>query len=78
MIDEIRKAELRSGLKAYVESITQPDRKAGANMYKCPLCGSGQHGGRGSDGAGVKLDYQRDVNIVIKKLEDAIASMTTT
>ena len=26
-----------------------------------------------SDGAGVKLDYQRDVNIVIKKLEDAIA-----
>lgn len=31
-----------------------------------------------ADGAGVKLDYQRDVNIVIKKLEDAIASMTTT
>lgn len=31
-----------------------------------------------SDGAGVKLDYQRDVNITIKKLEDAIASMTTT
>lgn len=31
-----------------------------------------------SDGAGLKLDYQRDVNIAIKKLEDAIASMTTT
>lgn len=31
-----------------------------------------------SDGAGVKLDYQRDVNIVTKKFEDAIASMTTT
>ena len=31
-----------------------------------------------ADGAGLKLDYQRDVNIVIKKLEDAIASMTTT
>lgn len=31
-----------------------------------------------SDGAGIKLDYQRDVNITIKKLEDAIASMTTT
>ena len=30
------------------------------------------------DGAGLKLDYQRDVNIAIKKLEDAIASMTTT
>ena len=31
-----------------------------------------------SDGAGLKLDYQRDVSIVIKNLEDAIASMTTT
>ncbi len=31
-----------------------------------------------SDGAGVKLEYQRDVNIVIKNLEDAIASMTAT
>ena len=31
-----------------------------------------------SDGAGVKLGYQRDVNIVIKNLEDAIASMTAT
>lgn len=30
------------------------------------------------DGAGVKLDYQRDVNIAIKNLEDAVASMTTT
>lgn len=28
------------------------------------------------DGAGVKLKYQRDVNIAIKKLEDAVASMT--
>lgn len=28
------------------------------------------------DGAGIKLDYQRDVNNAIKKLEDAIASMT--
>lgn len=31
-----------------------------------------------SDGAGIKLVYQRDVNIAIKKLEDAVASMTTT
>lgn len=31
-----------------------------------------------ADGAGLKLDYQRDANIVIKNLEDAIASMTTT
>ena len=31
-----------------------------------------------SDGAGIKLCYQRDVNLVVKNLEDAIASMTTT
>lgn len=31
-----------------------------------------------SDGAGIKLDYQRDVNLVVKNFEDAIASMTTT
>ena len=30
------------------------------------------------DGAGVKLEYQRDGNIAIKTLEDAIASMTAT
>ena len=30
-----------------------------------------------SDGAGVRLEYQRDVNLVVKNLEDAIASMTT-
>ena len=30
-----------------------------------------------SDGAGIRLGYQRDVNLVIKNLEDAIASMTT-
>ena len=29
-----------------------------------------------SDGAGVKLVYQRDVNIAIKRIEDAVASMT--
>lgn len=31
-----------------------------------------------ADGAGLKMGYQRDVNIVIKNLEDAIASMTAT
>ena len=31
-----------------------------------------------SDGAGVKLGYQRDVNLVVKNLEDAVASMTNT
>lgn len=28
------------------------------------------------DGAGVKLEYQRNVNIAIKRIEDAVASMT--
>jgi hypothetical protein len=28
------------------------------------------------DGAGVKLEYQRDVNLAIKRIEDAVASMT--
>lgn len=28
------------------------------------------------DGAGVRLDYQRDVNIAIKRIEDAVASIT--
>ena len=30
------------------------------------------------DGAGIRLGYQRDVNIAIKRIEDAVASMTTT
>lgn len=28
------------------------------------------------DGAGIQLEYQRDVNIAIKRIEDAVASMT--
>lgn len=51
MIDDCQKEELKTGLRSYVESITQPDRRAGRNMYKCPLCGSGNHGGRNSNGA---------------------------
>lgn len=42
--------ELKSRLPSYVLSVTTPDRKAGKNMYKCPLCGSGTHGAN-SDGA---------------------------
>lgn len=30
------------------------------------------------DSAGIRLEYQRDVNIAIKRIEDAVASMTTT
>lgn len=42
---------MKSGLTSYVQSITQADQRAGHNMYKCPLCGSGSNGGRNSDGA---------------------------
>lgn len=38
-------------LRDYVEKITERDTKAGSNMYKCPLCDSGKHGGRNSNGA---------------------------
>ena len=41
MIDDYKLEELKSGLTSYVQQITQPDRRAGHNMYKCPLCGSG-------------------------------------
>lgn len=51
MIDDYKLEELKSGLTSYVQQITQPDRRAGHNMYKCPLCGSGSGRGRNSDGA---------------------------
>jgi len=50
MISSSEMEELKSGLTSYVQSITQQDRRAGHNMYKCPLCGSGQAAGR-HDGA---------------------------
>lgn len=57
IIDDYQKEELKAGLRTYVESITQPDRRAGRNMYQCPLCGSGKHGGRDSDGAFSIFDH---------------------
>lgn len=42
---------LKGKLPEYVKSITEPDRRAGRYMYKCPLCGSGYNGGRNSNGA---------------------------
>ena len=50
-IDETTKKELRSKLPDYVSMITKPSKRAGKDMYVCPLCGSGSHGGRKSDGA---------------------------
>ena len=51
MIDDSVKEEIRPRLIEYVSQITKPDRKAGKNMFVCPLCGSGSHGERNSDGA---------------------------
>ena len=45
------KDELRSRLGEYVNQVTTPSRRAGKNMFVCPLCGSGSKGGRDSDGA---------------------------
>ena len=45
------KDELRSRLGDYVNQVTTPSRRAGKNMFVCPLCGSGSKGGRDSDGA---------------------------
>ena len=50
-LNDNEREELKSRLSSYVRSITTPDRKAGKNMYKCPLCGSGTHKGANSDGA---------------------------
>lgn len=58
-----------------VETPLTPDEIA---AYKAIIAYGPDTVVQASDGAGVKLDYQRDVNVVIKKLEDAIASMTTT
>lgn len=51
MINDSVKEELRPRLIEYVSQITTPSRKAGKNMFVCPLCGSGSHSGRNSDGA---------------------------
>lgn len=48
---ETAKAEIKGRLKDYVSQITEPDPRAGRNMYKCPLCGSGSGNSRSSNGA---------------------------
>lgn len=48
---ETAKEELKGRLAEYVERITEPDRRAGRGMYKCPLCGSGTGSSRNSNGA---------------------------
>lgn len=51
MMDKQQIEILKKNLKTYVLSITQPDKKAGQNMYICPLCGSGSKSGSSSTGA---------------------------
>ena len=61
-----------------IEPIETPLTPAEIAAYKALTAYAPDTVVQASDGAGVKLEYQRDVNIVIKKFEDAIASMTTT
>lgn len=61
-----------------IEPIETPLTPAEIAAYKALTAYAPDTVVQASDGAGVKLDYQRDVNIAIKNLEDAIASMTTT
>lgn len=62
-------------LAAPIETPLTPDEIA---AYKALIAYGPDTVVQASDGAGVKLKYQRDVNIAIKRIEDAVASMTTT
>ena len=68
-------AEQNVILAAPIETPLTPDEIA---AYKALSAYGPDTVVQASDGAGIKLDYQRDVNLVVKNLEDAIASMTTT
>ena len=68
-------AEQNATLATPIETPLTPDELA---AYKALTTYAPNTVVQAADGAGLKLDYQRDVNIVIKNLEDAIASMTTT
>lgn len=61
-----------------IEPIETPLAPAEIAAYKALTAYAPDTVVQASDGAGVKLEYQRDVNRVVKNLEDAIASMTTT
>ena len=61
-----------------IEPIETPLTPAEIAVYKALTTYAPNTMVQASDGAGAKLGYQRDANIVIKKLEDAIASMTAT
>lgn len=66
-------AEQNAILSTPIETPLTPDEIA---AYKALTAYGPDTVVQAGDGAGIKLGYQRDVNIAIKKLEDAIASMT--
>lgn len=66
-------AEQNAILATPIETPLTPDEIA---AYKALTAFGPDTVVQAGDGAGVKLEYQRDVNIAVKKLEDAIASMT--
>lgn len=77
-INESCKKQLGKVYYALATPIETPLTPAEIAAYKALTAYAPDTVVQASDGAGIKLDYQRDVNIVIKKFEDAIASMTTT
>lgn len=66
-------AEQKAILATPIETPLTPDEIA---AYKAIATYGPDTVVQAGDGAGIKLEYQRDVNIAIKKLEDAVASMT--
>lgn len=77
-LNESCKKQLGKVYYALANPIETPLAPAEIAAYKALTAYAPNTVVQASDGAGVKLEYQRDVNIAIKKLEDAIASMTTT
>jgi hypothetical protein len=77
-LNESCKKQLGKVYYALATPIETPLTPAEITAYKAITAYSPDTVVQASDGAGVKLDYQRDVNIAIKKLEDAVASMTAT
>ena len=76
-INESCKKQLGKVYYALATPIETPLTPAEIAAYKALTAYAPDTVVQASDGAGVK-EYQRDVNIAIKKLEDAIASITAT
>lgn len=80
-LDELQQYLQRSPMSLtaiLVTPIETPLTPAEIAAYKALTAYAPDTVAQASDGAGIKLDYQRDVNLIVKNLEDAIASMTTT